>query len=118
MFSLSFKPPSAELAYIANVPKGESRAAARRPPSAKLAYIANVPKGELGAAARRPPSAELAYIANVPKGELEAAYSRTPPAEWARPERSIPSTNCFCKKMYMISIGSNDIKHPASIHTR
>ena len=57
MFSLSFSPPSAELAHIVNVPKGES-----------------------GAAARRPPSAELAHIANVPKGELEAAHSRTPPA--------------------------------------
>lgn len=53
MFSLSFKPPSAELAHIVNVPT----------------------KGELGAAARRPPSAELAYIANVSKGEFAMAHS-------------------------------------------
>lgn len=50
MFSLSFKPPSAELAYIANVPKGELEAAHSRPPSAELAYIANVPKGEFAMA--------------------------------------------------------------------
>ena len=50
MFSLSFKTPSAELAHIANVPKGELGAAARRPPSAELAHIANVPKGEFAMA--------------------------------------------------------------------
>lgn len=50
MFSLSFKPPSAELTHIANVPKGELGAAARRPPSAELAYIANVSKGEFAMA--------------------------------------------------------------------
>jgi hypothetical protein len=31
MFSLSFNPPSAELAYIVNVPKGELEAAHSRP---------------------------------------------------------------------------------------
>ena len=50
MFSLSFKPPSAELAYTANVSKGKLGAAARRPPSAELAYIANVSKGEFAMA--------------------------------------------------------------------
>ena len=50
MFSLSFKPPSAELAYIANVPKGEFEAAHSRPPSAELAHIANVSKGEFAMA--------------------------------------------------------------------
>lgn len=50
MFSLSFKPPSAELAYIVNVAKGELEAAHSRPPSAELAHIANVPKGEFAMA--------------------------------------------------------------------
>lgn len=50
MFSLSFKPPSAELIHIANVPKGELEAAHSRTPSAELAYIANVSKGKFAMA--------------------------------------------------------------------
>ena len=34
-----------------------------------------------------------------------------------KPERAIPSVKFFCKQMYKISIGSIEIRQPASIHT-